>query len=189
MANRQEAAKQNEQEAAKQNEQNKAQLEEKATQTEQARNETQSKEAVTIDEKKESMGNNAPVVKTESKNTNVIVCLKHPQGIKFKLPNNRSVVIAGNATHLRGQKAPILPSGGFGMTTILKEDWEYIKEQYKTMQIFKSGLIFANADTASASSQAQEHDEIQSGFEPIDIEKEQKVDALKKVKKATKDEK
>lgn len=179
----------NRQEAAKQNEQNKAQLEEKVTQTEQANNETQSKEAVTIDEKKENIGNNAPTIKTESKNTHVIVCLKHPQGIKFKLDNNRSVVINGNATHLRGQKAPILPSGGFGMTTILKEDWEYIKEHYKTMQLFKSGLIFANADTASAESQAQEHDEIQSGFEPIDVEKEQKVDALKKVKKVTKDEK
>ena len=74
----------NRQEAAKQNKQNKAQLEEKATQTEQANNETQSKKAVTIDEKKENMGNNAPAVKTESKNNNVIVCLKHPQGIKFK---------------------------------------------------------------------------------------------------------
>lgn len=177
----------NRQEAAKQNEQNKAQLEEKATQTEQANNETQSKEAVTIDE--ENIGNNAPAIKTESKNTHVIVCLKHPQGIKFKLDNNRSVVINGNATHLRGQKAPVIPNGGFGMTTILKEDWEYIKEHYKTMQVFKSGLIFANADTASAESQAQEHDEIKSGFEPIDIEKEQKVDALKKVKKVTKDEK
>ena len=154
MANRQEAAKQNEQD--------------KTTQTEQASNETQSKEAVTIDEKKENIGNNAPAIKTESKNTHVIVCLKHPQGIKFKLPNNRSVVIAGNATHLRGQKAPILPSGGFGMTTILKEDWEYIKEHYKTMQVFKSGLIFANADTASVKSQAKEHDEIKSGFEPIE---------------------
>lgn len=179
----------NRQEAAKQNEQNKAKLEEKATQTEQANNETQSKEAVTIDEKKENIGNNAPAIKTESKNTNVIVCLKHPQGIKFKLPDNRQIIINGNAAHLRGQKAPILPSDGFGMTTILKEDWEYIKEHYKTMQVFKSGLIFANADTASAESQAKEHDEIKSGFEPIDIEKESKVDALKKVKPLKKDEK
>lgn len=179
----------NRQEAAKQNEQNKAQMEQKATQTEQANNETQNKEAGAIDEKKENTGNNAPAIKTESKNNNVIVCLKHPQGIKFKLPNNRSVIIAGNATHLRGQKAPVIPNGGFGMTTISKEDWEYIKKTYSTMQVFKSGLIFANADTASAESQAQEHDEIKSGFEPIDIEKEQKVDALKKVKKVTKDEK
>lgn len=179
----------NRQEAAKQNEQNKAQMEQKTTQTEQANNETQNKEAGAIDEKKENTGNNAPAVKTDSKNTHVVVCLKHPQGIKFKLPNNRSVIIAGNATHLRGQKAPVLPVGGFGMTTISTEDWEYIKKTYSTMQVFKSGLIFANADTASASSQAQEHDEIKSGFEPIDIDKEQKVDALKKVKKVKKDEK
>lgn len=132
--------------------------------------------------------NNAPAVITESKNTHVIVCLKHPQGIKFKLPNNRSVVINGNAAHLRGNRAPILPQGGYGMTTINKDDWEYIKKTYSSMNIFKSGLIFANADTASVKSQAKEHDEIKSGFEPIDISKEKKIDALKKVKNYKKDE-
>lgn len=167
----------NRQEAAKQNEQNKEQVEQKDTQTEQVSNENQNKEA------------DAPAIKTESNNTYVVVCLKHPQGIKFKLPNDTSVVIAGNAMHLRGHKAPVLPSGGFGMTTILKEDWEYIKKTYGNMQIFKTGLIFANADTASAESQANEHNEIKSGFEPIDIEKEQKIDALKKVEKAKVDEK
>lgn len=179
----------NRQEAAKQNEQDKAQAEQKVTQTEQASNETQNKKADAVVRTQENANNNAPAIKTELKNTNVVVCLKHPQGIKFKLSDDRSIVIAGNATHLRGQKAPILPSGGFGMTTILKEDWEYIKKTYGNMQVFKSGLIFANADTASAESQAKEHDEIKSGFEPIDIDKEQKVDALKKVKKAAKDEK
>lgn len=179
----------NRQEAAKQNEQKKAQEEQKTTQTEQANNETQNKDAGVVVEKQENIINNAPAVKTESKNTNVVVCLKHPQGIKFKLPNNRSVIIAGNATHLRGQKAPVLPVGGFGMTTISTDDWQYIKKTYSTMQIFKSGLIFASSDTASAESQAKEHDEIKSGFEPIDIEKEQKVDALKKVKKVAKNEK
>ena len=75
------------------------------------------------------------------------------------------------------------------MTKILKEDWDYIKDTFgKSMSIFKSGLIFANADAASAKSQAKEHDEIKSGFEPIDISKETKIDALKKVKNYKKDE-
>lgn len=165
----------NRQEAAKQNEQDKAQLEEKATQTEQANNETQSKEAVTIDEKKENIGNNAPAIKTESKNTHVVVCLKHPQGIKFKLNNNRSVVINGNAAHLKGKTTGVLPDGGFGITTILREDWEAIKKAYGTMSIFKNGLIFANADTASANAQAKEYDEVKSGFEPVDIKKEKNI--------------
>lgn len=116
--------------------------------------------------------NNAPAVITESKNTHVIVCLKHPHGIKFKLDNNRSVVINGNAAHLKGKTTGVLPEGGFGMTTISKEDWEAIKNTYSTMSIFKSGLIFASADTASAQAQAKEHDELKSGFEPVDIKKE-----------------
>lgn len=176
MANRQEVAKQNAEQANNQSQQTEVKAETTAN-TETNNTNTQNLESA------------APAVVTDKKNEYVIVCLKHPQGIKFKLPDNRQIIINGNAAHLRGQKAPILPSGGFGMTTILKEDWEYIKKTYGNMQVFKSGLIFANADTASAESQAKEHDEIKSGFEPIDIEKEQKVDALKKVKKAKADEK
>lgn len=119
--------------------------------------------------------NNAPAVITESKNTHVIVCLKHPHGIKFKLGNNRHVTIQGNATHLKDKTTGVLPEGGFGMTTILKEDWEAIKNTYSTMSIFKSGLIFASADTASAQAQAKEHDELKSGFEPVDIKKEKNI--------------
>lgn len=118
---------------------------------------------------------NAPAVITESKNTHVIVCLKHPHGIKFKLGNNRHVTIQGNATHLKDKTTGVLPEGGFGMTTILKEDWEAIKNTYSTMSIFKSGLIFASADTASAQAQAKEHDELKSGFEPVDIKKEKNI--------------
>lgn len=119
--------------------------------------------------------NNAPAVITESKNTHVIVCLKHPHGIKFKLGNNRHVTIQGNATHLKDKTTGVLPDGGFGMTTILKEDWEAIKNTYGTMSIFKSGLIFASADTASAQAQAKEHDELKSGFEPVDVKKEKNI--------------
>lgn len=117
----------------------------------------------------------ASAVITESKNTHVIVCLKHPHGIKFKLGNNRHVTIQGNATHLKDKTTGVLPEGGFGMTTILKEDWEAIKKAYGTMSIFKNGLIFANADTASANAQAKEYDEVKSGFEPVDIKKEKNI--------------
>ena len=119
--------------------------------------------------------NNAPAIVTDKKNEYVIVCLKHPHGIKFKLGNNRHVTIQGNATHLKDKTTGVLPDGGFGMTTILKEDWEAIKNTYSTMSIFKSGLIFASADTASAQAQAKEHDELKSGFEPVDIKKEKNI--------------
>lgn len=139
---------------------------------------------------KASVENSAPAIVTDKKNEYVIVCLKRPQGIKFKLPDNKYITIHGNAEHLRGQKSPVLPTGGFGMTKILKEDWDYVKTTYgKSMGIFKAGLIFASADSASAESQAKEHDEIKSGFEPIDITKENKVDALNKVKEVKKEDK
>ncbi len=169
MANRQEAAKQN--------------AEQVNTQAEQVNTDAQNNNKVSVE-------NSAPAIVTDKKNEYVIVCLKHPQGIKFKLSDNRQITINGNATHLRGQKSPVLPTGGFGMTTILKEDWDYIKETYgKSMGIFKAGLIFASADSASAESQAKEHDEIKSGFEPIDVTKENKVDALNKVKEVKKEDK
>lgn len=171
MANRKEVAEQNKQ------------AEQANTQAEQVNTDAQNNN-------KASVENSAPAIVTDKKNEYVIVCLKHPQGIKFKLSDNRQITIKGNATHLRGQKSPVLPNGGFGMTTILKEDWDYIKETYgKTMSIFKAGLIFASADTASAESQAKEQDEIKSGFEPIDITKENKVDALNKVKEVKKEDK
>ena len=177
MANRQEAAKQNAEQVNTQSQQAEVEAETTAN-TETNNTNTGSTESV------------APAVQIDKKSEYVIVCLKHPQGIKFKLSDNRQITINGNATHLRGQKSPVLPNGGFGMTTILKEDWNYIKETYgKTMSIFKAGLIFASADAASAESQAKEQDEIKSGFEPIDVTKENKVDALNKVKEVKKEDK
>lgn len=188
MANRKEVAEQN-----KQAEQVNTQAEQVNTNAQNNNENTQEQIEAPVENKddvkvNETAENNAPVVITDKKNEYVVVCLKHPQGIKFNLPDKRSIVINGNAAHLRGHKSPILPQGGYGMTTISKDDWEYIKKTYNSMNIFKSGLIFANADTASAESQAKEHDEIKSGFEPIDISKETKIDALKKVKNYKKDE-
>lgn len=162
MANRQEAAKQNAEQANTQSQESEVKAETTAN-TETNNTSTQNSESA------------APAVQIDKKNEYVIVCLKHPHGIKFKLDNDRSVVINGNAAHLKGKTTGVLPDGGFGMTTILKEDWEAIKNTYGTMSIFKSGLIFASADTASAKAQAQEHDELKSGFEPVDVKKEKNI--------------
>lgn len=187
MANRKEVAEQNKQaeQANTQAEQAKtdAQTNEAAADTNTENNQEQTQAPVENKDDKAAAAkntpaeteNNAPAVITESKNTYVIVCLKHPHGIKFKLGNNRHVTIQGNATHLKDKTTGVLPEGGFGMTTILKEDWEAIKNTYSTMSIFKSGLIFASADTASAQAQAKEHDELKSGFEPVDIKKEKNI--------------
>ena len=185
MANRKEVAEQNKQaeQANTQAEQanTDAQNNEIATETQNNNENTQEQTQSPVENKDDekvneaAAENNAPAVITESKNTHVIVCLKHPHGIKFKLNNNRSVVINGNTVHLKGRTTGVLPDGGFGMTTILREDWEAIKKAYGTMSIFKNGLIFACADTASAQAQAKEHDELKSGFEPVDIKKEKNI--------------
>lgn len=185
MANRKEVAEQNKQaeQANTQAEQanTDAQNNEIATETQNNNENTQEQTQSPVENKDDekvneaAAENNAPAVITESKNTHVIVCLKHPHGIKFKLGNNRHVTIQGNATHLKNKTTGVLPEGGFGMTTILKEDWEAIKNTYSTMSIFKSGLIFACADTASAQAQAKEHDELKSGFEPVDVKKEKNI--------------
>ncbi len=139
-------------------------------------------------EVKEPAKQEAPAIHgIEPKNDKVIVCLKHPQGIKFNLPNNRYVIIKGNAANLKGLKSGILPDGGFGMTVIDRQDWEYIKKTYSTMNVFKNGLIFASNDKASAARQSNEHDEIKSGMEPVEVGENTSIKDLQKVKVYKKD--
>ncbi len=139
-------------------------------------------------EVKEPAKQEAPAIHgIEPKNDKVIVCLKHPQGIKFNLPNNRYVIIKGNAANLKGLKSGILPDGGFGMTVIDRQDWEHIKKTYSTMNVFKNGLIFASNDKASAARQSNEHDEIKSGMEPVEVGENTSIKDLQKVKFYKKD--
>lgn len=139
-------------------------------------------------EVKEPAKQEAPAIHgIEPKNDKVIVCLKHPQGIKFNLPNNRYVIIEGNAAHLKGLKSGILPDGGFGMTVIDRQDWEYIKKTYSTLNMFKNGLIFSSNDKASAAQQSKEHDEIKSGMEPVEVGENTSIKDLQKVKVYKKD--
>ncbi len=139
-------------------------------------------------EVKEPAKQEAPAIHgIEPKNDKVIVCLKHPQGIKFNLPNNRYVIIKGNAANLKGLKSGILPDGGFGMTVIDRQDWEHIKKTYSTMNVFKNGLIFASNDKASAARQSNEYDEIKSGMEPVEVGENTSIKDLQKVKVYKKD--
>lgn len=135
-----------------------------------------------IDDKKE-----APAGERSPQQNIVLVSLKHPQGIVFTTPDNRKVLINGNAAHLKGLKKGALPTGGFGLTTVSKADWEYIKKTYGGMNVFKNGLIFAQNDYASTMDMQKDNDEIKSGMEPVSVGAESPVEALKKVGKAPKD--
>jgi hypothetical protein len=104
----------------------------------------------------------------DSAGNKVAVAFNHPQGIKFTVPGGRAVVINGNATHLRGKEKGVLPAGAFGLTLVDADDWEYITKVYGRMQIFKSGLIFAQDSRARAEDEAEEKRELRHGREAVD---------------------
>lgn len=111
----------------------------------------------------------APSATPEKAEGYVMVCLNRPTGIKFTLPNGKTVRINGNAVDLKGKDMGVLPVGSYGMTMISKEDWEAIQKKYaSSMPIFAQGLIFASADTASALDEAKDKAELRGGLEPID---------------------
>lgn len=101
----------------------------------------------------------------------VTVALNRATGIRFPLPDGRTVLINGNAAHLRGREKGVLPVGGFGLTTIAADDWAYIKKTYGRMEIFENGLIFAAERKADAADEAAEKANLRHGLEPADPEK------------------
>lgn len=121
----------------------------------------------------------APVVNSEptpapSAADTVVVALNRASGIVFPMPDGRRVTINGNATHLRGKEKGKLPMGAYGLTTIARADWEYIKKTYgPSMKLFESGLIFAADRKADAVDMADERAELRHGLEPVDPEKTQ----------------
>lgn len=100
----------------------------------------------------------------------VTVALNRAIGIQFAMPDGRKVLINGNAAHLRGLEKGVLPVGGFGLTTIAAEDWEYIKKTYGGMEVFENGLLFAAERKADAVDMADERAALRHGMEPVDPE-------------------
>ena len=99
----------------------------------------------------------------------VMVCLNRPTGIKFRLRDERTVTINGNAADLKGQDMGVLPVGAYGMTLVSNADWEEIKATYgASLPIFARGLIFAGNDTASAVAEARDKAGLRNGFEPVE---------------------
>jgi hypothetical protein len=107
----------------------------------------------------------------------VYVALNHPQGILFSLPDKRAVLIEGNATHLRGLEKGVLPVGGYGLTEVAADDWDYIKKTYGQMRIFQTGLIFAQNRRDLAMDQAGEMKAMRHGREPVDPTKTNTTEA------------
>ncbi|WP_308775753.1 hypothetical protein [uncultured Bilophila sp.] len=106
----------------------------------------------------------------------VMVALNRPSGIVFDLPDGCKVLIEGNAASLRGKEKGVLPVGAFGLTRVNADDWAYIEKTYGPhMEIFKSGLIFAQARKSDAVDEADERAELRNGLEPVDVENDPKA--------------
>jgi hypothetical protein len=97
----------------------------------------------------------------------VFVALNRASGLKFVMPDGRRVEIAGNAAHLKGLEKGKLPIGAFGLTPVAADDWEYIKETYGALALFKNGLIFAAERKDYALDEAEEKSELRHGLEPV----------------------
>ena len=99
--------------------------------------------------------NTAPETTQATKTDTVMVALNRTTGITFPMPDGRKVLIEGNAASLRGKEKGVLPVGAFGLTRVNADDWAYIEKTYGPhMEIFKSGLIFAQARKADAVDEA-----------------------------------
>ena len=115
--------------------------------------------------------NTAPETTQATKTDTVMVALNRTTGITFPMPDGRKVLIEGNAASLRGKEKGVLPVGAFGLTRVNADDWAYIEKTYGPhMEIFKSGLIFAQARKADAVDEADERAELRNGLEPVDVE-------------------
>ena len=120
--------------------------------------------------------NTAPETAQATKTDTVMVALNRTTGITFPMPDGRKVLIEGNAAGLRGKEKGVLPVGVFGLTKVNADDWAYIEKTYAPhMEIFKSGLIFAQARKADAVDEADERAELRHGLEPVDVENDPKA--------------
>jgi hypothetical protein len=108
-----------------------------------------------------------PQPQPQAKSDTVVVGLCLPRGISFKLPG-KILTLNGNGSSLVGKDKGTLPVGGFGLTSVAKEDWEYIKKKFSSLAVFKSGLIFSTDTMSSAENEAKNREKVRSGYEPVE---------------------
>lgn len=90
---------------------------------------------------------------------NITVGCKLPPGIILKT-KTKSVT-------LNGSNSSVIV-GGYGLTQVDKGFYEEWKKEYANYSLLKNGLIFDQADKASAESYASEHAGLRSGLERLD---------------------
>lgn len=100
----------------------------------------------------------------------VIVAYNGVHAQLFEVPDGnttKQVIINGNNADLIGKSKGELYAGGFGLTEVDKEAWDWIKEAYKEWGPIKNGLMFAST-ADKVSDEAKERADLRNGYEPLD---------------------
>lgn len=113
-------------------------------------------------------------VSTETKASEVLVCYNGVQAQKFEVPmstgGKKTVIINGNNTDLVGAPRGELYAGGYGITRVDRDAWEWIAEHYKNWGPIKSGLMFASSDK-TVKADVKAHEGLRNGYEPLKRDK------------------
>ncbi len=92
----------------------------------------------------------------------------HP--IKFSLANNREITILGSPlSEIYNPSGSKFIQGKFGISEILKSEWDEIVNLYGSMEIFQTKRIFASPTKDYGISQAKEQANQKNSAEQIDV--------------------
>ncbi len=106
-----------------------------------------------------------------SKPLKIFVFYNSPTGIKFKLNDGRIIAISGAPlSELYKPSGTRMTQGKFGITEILRTDWEIIQKLYAKMKIFESGRIFAANTAKYGAGKAKEQENQVNGNEQVNLE-------------------
>ena len=129
-----------------------------------------------LNEKSDASKNEEKVLvekKKESSET-VSVCCGVPMGQRFFLNDGTVVKLNGvPMSHIVSAEKgnAYLPAGKYGVTTILKSQWEEILARWGKCDLITNGIIFAEKDTDSAQAKGSELKDKKLGFEQADPKK------------------
>lgn len=110
------------------------------------------------------------VTKARAAGETVMVAYNGVHAQVFDVPVGNTlkrIVIKGNNAELVGKPKGELYAGGYGLTQIDKDAWDWIKEAYKEWPPIKNGLMFAST-AETVADEAQERSELRNGYEPLE---------------------
>lgn len=100
----------------------------------------------------------------------VLVAYNGPQAQRFEIPmangSRKKVIINGNNHDLIGKPIGKLCAGGYGLTAVDKEAWDWIKTNYANWGPIKNGLMFAS-DEDHVNDEIKARKDLKNGFEPL----------------------